>query len=179
MTILVTDACSLINFAASGDMDVLKAGLDVRTSRCTQAVDAELRKWVHNFPALRPLLDEGWLGEPIELNRAGDQTDVGRLRTALGGTRVEPTLHLGEAESIHAILTRSELAGAVLLTDDRDATRLARRRSLTTWDTTRFLADLHYSGDLEWEQAQQALLRMEQADRGVRMPASYHEFTQG
>ncbi|MGW3846877.1 hypothetical protein [Streptomyces fagopyri] len=179
MTILVTDACSLINFAASGDMDMLKASLEVRTSRCTQAVDGELRKWVHNFPALRPLLNEGWLGEPIELNRAGDQTDVGRLRTALGGTRAQPTLHLGEAESIHAMLTRDELSGAVLLTDDRDATRLANRRSLRTWDTTRLLADLHFNGDLEWEQAQQVLQRMDQADRGVRIPASYHEFTQG
>ncbi|MEV4043136.1 hypothetical protein [Streptomyces sp. NPDC049744] len=179
MTILVTDACSLINFAASGDMAVLKAGLEVRTPRCTQAVDAELRKWAPTFPALRPLLTEGWLGEPIELNRAADQKDVGRLRTALGGTRNEATLHLGEAESIHVMLTRDELSSSVLLTDDRDASRLARRRSLTAWDTTRLLADFHFSGDLEWEQAKQILLRMEQADRGVRIPANYQEFTQG
>ncbi|MDX3866460.1 hypothetical protein ACKI1J_17395 [Streptomyces scabiei] len=179
MTILVTDACSVINFAASGDMDVLKSGLSVRTPRCTQAVDAELRKWVHNFPGLRPLLDEGWLGEPIELTRVEDRTDVGRIRTALGGTRNEPTLHLGEAESIHAMLTRVELAGAVLLTDDRDASRMAGRRSLTFWDTTRLLADIHFSGDLEWDEAQQILQRMDQADRGVRIPASYQEFIQG
>ncbi|MGW1246908.1 hypothetical protein [Streptomyces sp. NPDC002535] len=179
MTILVTDACSLINFAASGDMDVLKAGLEVRTPRCTQAVDAELRKWVHSFPGLRPMLAEGWLGEPIELNRAQDQRDVGRLRTALGGTRSEPTLHLGEAESIHAMLTRTELSEAVLLTDDRDASRLAGRRSLRAWDTTRLLADFHFSGDLEWEEARQVLLRMVDADRGVRVPANYHEFIQG
>lgn len=179
MTILVTDACSLINFAASGDMDVLKAGLEVRTPRCTQAVDAELRKWARSFPDLQPMLDEGWLGEPIELNRTQDQEGVGRLRTALGGTRSEPTLHLGEAESIHAILTRTELSAAVLLTDDKDARRLAGRRSLSTWDTTRLLADIHFSGDLEWEQARQVLLRMEAADRGVRVPASYHEFIQG
>ncbi|MBZ6135466.1 MULTISPECIES: hypothetical protein [Streptomyces] len=179
MTILVTDACSVINFAASGDMELLKSGLAVRTSRCTQAVDAELRRWVHTFPALRPLLDEGWLGQPIELNRTEDQKNVGRLRTALGGTRNAPTLHLGEAESIHAMRTRDELAGAVLLTDDRDATRMARGKSLTTWDTTRLLADFHATGDLEWEEAQQVLQRMDGANRGVRIPASYHDFTQG
>ncbi|MFF9275032.1 hypothetical protein [Streptomyces griseosporeus] len=179
MTILVTDACSVINFAASGDMDVLESGLSVRTPRCTQAVHAELRKWVHNFPGLQRLLDESWLGEPIELNRVEDRKDVGRLRTALGGTRNEPTLHLGEAESIHAMLTRAELYGAVLLTDDRDASRLAGRRSLTAWDTTRLLADFHFSGDLEWEQARQVLARMEDAGRGVRVPATYQEFTQG
>ncbi|MGJ5826045.1 hypothetical protein [Streptomyces ossamyceticus] len=179
MTILITDACSVINFAASGDMELLKSGLAVRTPRCTQAVDAELRKWVHNFPALQPLLDEGWLGEPIELNRTEDQKNVGRLRTALGGTRNEPTLHLGEAESIHAMRTRVELTGAVLLTDDRDAARMAGRNSLTTWDTTRLLADFHASGDLEWDEAQQVLQRMDDANRGVRIPASYHDFTQG
>ncbi|MGW4997486.1 hypothetical protein ACWEP8_07425 [Streptomyces hydrogenans] len=179
MTILVTDACSLINFAASGDMGVLKAGLEVRTARCTQAVDAELRKWVPSFPGLRPLLDDGWLGEPIELTRREDHVGVRRLRTALGGTRSEPTLHLGEAESIHAILTRNDLVGAVLLTDDRDATRLAGQRSLTSWNTNRLLADFHFSGDLEWEQARAVLVRMEAADRGVRVPASYHEFING
>ncbi|MFJ3229785.1 hypothetical protein [Streptomyces sp. NPDC086787] len=179
MTILVTDACSVINFAASGDMELLKSGLLVRTPRCTQAVHAELCKWAHNFPGLRPLLDESWLGEPIELNRTQDQKDVGRLRTALGGTRNEPTLHLGEAESIHAMRTRDELAGAVLLTDDRDAARMANRSSLTTWDTTRLLAELHVSGDLEWDEAQQVLRRMEDENRGVRIPATYQEFTQG
>lgn len=179
MTILVTDSCSLINFAASGDMDVLKAGLLVRTPRCTQAVDAELRKWVHNYPGLRPLIDERWLGDPIELTRMEDRTEVGRLRTALGGTRGEPTLHLGEAESIHAMATRAELSGAVLLTDDTDATRQASRRHLVTWDTTRLLTDIHFSGDLEWDEARQILLRMETANRGVRVPANYLEFTQG
>ncbi|WP_328900881.1 hypothetical protein OHR86_13880 [Streptomyces sp. NBC_00441] len=179
MTILVTDACSLINFAASGDMDVLESGLVVRTARCTQAVDAELRKWVRSFPGLQRLLDEKWLGEPIELNRREDREGVGRLRTALGGTRNAPTLHLGEAESIHAMLTRAELATAALLTDDRDASRLAGHRNLMAWDTTRLLAEFHFSGDLEWDEAREILQRMERADRAVRIPASYHEFTQG
>lgn len=77
------------------------------------------------------------------------------------------------------MLTRAELSAAVLLTDDRDACRLAGRRNLTAWDTTRLLADFHFSGDLEWEEARQILLRMERADRAVRMPAGYHEFVQG
>lgn len=41
------------------DRGVLKAGLEVRTPRCTQAVDAELQKWAHSFPGLKPLLAEG------------------------------------------------------------------------------------------------------------------------
>lgn len=114
-------------------MGVLRVGLEVRTPRCTQAVHAELKKWVTSYPALIPLLTEGWLGDPIELNRTKDREGVRRLRTALGGTRTAPTLHLGEAESIHAMLTRGELSGSVLLTDDRDASRLASRRSLTAW----------------------------------------------
>ncbi|KOG33708.1 hypothetical protein AQJ84_28815 [Streptomyces resistomycificus] len=67
----------------------------------------------------------------------------------------------------------------MLLTDDRDASRMAGRKSLTSWDTTRLLADFHFSGDLEWEEARQALQRMDDAGRGVRIPASYQEFIQG
>ncbi|MBF9072518.1 hypothetical protein [Streptacidiphilus fuscans] len=179
MTIVVTDACSLINFAASDDMAVLKVGLEYRTPRCTQAVHAELLKHRHNFPKLKPLIDEEWLGEPIELNHAGDRDSIGRLRTALGGTRADQLLHLGEAESIHAIQTRTELSGGVLLTDDRDARRLAGQKNILVWDTTRLLAEIHIMGDLEWEEAQNILVRMDQAQRGVRIPANYQDFTNG
>ena len=179
MTIVVTDACSLINFAASDDMAVLKVGLDYRTPRCTQAVHAELLKHRHNFPKLAPLINDEWLGEPIELNQVGDRDGIKYLRTALGGTRADPKLHLGEAESIHAIQTRTDLAGGVLLTDDRDARRLAGLKNILVWDTTRLLAEIHLLGDLEWEEAQKILLRMEQAQRGVRIPANYHDFTNG
>ncbi|KIQ67067.1 hypothetical protein TR51_06725 [Kitasatospora griseola] len=176
MTILVTDACSMINFAASGDMAVLKTGLESRDPRCTQAVHAELVKWSSKFPNLRPMIEEAWLGEPIELVRSQDVAGVRRIRTALGGTRSDPTLHLGEAESIHAITTRSYLTGAVFLTDDREADDHARLKRVQTWDTRRLLAAFYSDGDITWADAQAILTRMYDADRGVRIPASLAEF---
>lgn len=166
----------MINFAASGDMAVLKAGLASRDPRCTQAVHAELVKWSPKFPALSPMIDEEWLGDPIELLRSQDVIGVRRIRTALGGTRSDPLLHLGEAESIHAITTRSELTGAVFLTDDREANDHANQKRVVTWDTRRLLAAFHSDGDITWLEAQAIMTRMYDAGRGVRIPASLAEF---
>ena len=124
------------------------------------------------MPGLRPLIEDRWLGEAIELDSASDLDEVDRLRTALGGTSARPLEHLGEAESICAILSRTQLKGAVLLTDDRDAAELAQFRGLVTWDTPRLLADAFHMGEVRHPAAYNILVRMRDAERGVRVPAN-------
>jgi hypothetical protein len=158
-------------------MDLLESGLGER-ARCTQAVAAEISAMSGRYTNLRNLVSDGWLGEPIELNEVHDREGVRRTRSALGGTSGSATEHLGEAESIHAMQTRSELRGAVLLTDDRGATHLAKARSLQVWDTTRLLADIHVNGDIEYSEAILVLNEMLLAGRSARIPASLKEFLQ-
>jgi predicted nucleic acid-binding protein len=175
VTIIVADTCALINFAAVDEMGLLQTALRER-ARWTQAVAQEIGRSVQYYPALKPLIDDRWLGEPIELSSDNDRLGVGRLRTALGGMPAEPLKHLGEAESIHSILSRSELAGAVLLTEDRDAKYLARMKQVQVWDTTTLLADAHAMGDVEWARASDVISRMDDEGRGVRVPANYQDF---
>lgn len=88
------------------------------------------------------------------------------------GTSGRPLQHLGEAESIQAILTRTRLRGAVLLTDDYDATRLAGSRQVTVWDTAALLADAFQRGEVARPEAYELLQRMRQVGRGVHVPAN-------
>jgi hypothetical protein len=138
-------------------------------------VEQETQRFVRTMPWLRPLIEDKWLGEAIELNSVPDQVEVDRLRTALGGTSAQPLQHLGEAESIRAILSRSQLHGAVLLTDDRDATELALFRGLTTWNTARLLADAFQMGEVRHPTAYEILVRMRAAERGVIVPTDCRE----
>lgn len=171
MTLLVADTCTLINFAAVQELDLLEATLRGR-SHWTQAVEQETHRFVHTMPVLRPLIEGKWLGEALELDSTSDHEEVERLRAALGGTSTRPLEHLGEAESIRAILSRSQLKGAVLLTDDRDAAELAQFRGLMTWDTPRLLADAFHMGEVRHPAAYNILVRMRAAERGVRVPAN-------
>jgi predicted nucleic acid-binding protein len=170
---IVADACSLMNFAAIARPDLAKIALRGR-GRCTEAVSHEIKQSVGYLPALGQLLDE--LGSPIKLSRQGDAAAVDRNRIALGGVSVGPLKHLGEAESIHAILSRPELAGATLLTDDHGAQHLAESRSIVVWDTTDLLLDARAMGDISWAEAREVLNQMRQKGRGVRVPASERDF---
>jgi predicted nucleic acid-binding protein len=172
VTIVIADACSLINFAEIRRMDLLRQCLPAQ-SRWTEAVAHEVGQSAQYLPDLRVLINEGWLGEPIQLNARGDVEAVQRIRTALGGVPENPLKHLGEAESIQVVVSRPELRQAVLLTDDREARHVARGRGVMTWDATRLLAS---PGDVSWPVGLAVLQQMRQCGRGVRIPASEAEF---
>lgn len=172
MTLIVADTCSLVNFAAVNRMDIVEATLR-RRAHWTQAVEFEVRCMAARYPSLKPLVDDRWLGEAVELDTDADYDEIGRIRTALGGTTSDPLQHLGEAESIRAIQSRTELSGAILLTDDVSAGDFARRKGLLVWDTCRLLEDAYAMADVGCPEAYEVLGRMRQANRGVRIPADH------
>jgi predicted nucleic acid-binding protein len=174
--ILVTDACSIMNFAAVDRMALLETLLRDR-ARYTQAVEGELRKYSNTaeFRLLKRLLDEGWLGEAIELDGRNDPREVEKIRAALGGVAAIPLQHMGEAESIRAILTRKELSEAIFLTDDGDAAYLADHRGITVKDTRWLLADAYAMGDVACPEPYDILKEMWAAGRNVSVPDSHKD----
>ena len=65
------DTCSLVNFAAVKRMDIVEATLQHR-ARWTQAVEHEVRCMSARYPSLKPLVDDRWLGEAVELDTDAD-----------------------------------------------------------------------------------------------------------
>ena len=143
--------------------------------RWTQAVQGEIRRWANTleFRKLSALLEGGWLGEAIELDSDEDLDAVEGIRMALGGIPSAPRQHLGEAESIRAIETRPELKGAILLTDDGDATYLATRRGITVKDTRWLISDAYSMGDIGCPEAYEVLKMMADAARPIKLPDSH------
>jgi hypothetical protein len=165
-----------MNFAAVDRMALLETLLRGR-ARCTQAVEGELRKYSNTveFRALKPLLDDSWLGDAIELDGRDDPVEVEKIRAALGGVAASPLQHMGEAESIRVILTRRELVGATFLTDDGDAAYLASYRGVTVKDTRWLLADACAMGDLACPEPYDILKEMWGAGRNVSVPDSHKD----
>ena len=174
--LMVADACSIMNFAAVDRMGLFQAVMRGR-GRWTQAVEGEIRRYASTpeFRWLSDLLDGGWLGAAIELDRDDDRTAVEDIRMALGGIPSKPLRHLGEAESIRAIQSRGELAGAFFLTDDGDAAYLARHRGITVVNTRWLMTDAYSVGDLACPEPYEILTTMRAAGRRIGLPASHIE----
>lgn len=172
--VLVADTCSIMNFAAIKRMPLLKAAIRGR-ARWTQAVHGEVRKYslTRNFVALKPALEESWFGEPIELDSQADYEAIDRIRAQLGGVRAEPLRHLGEAESIRAIESRSELEGAIFLTDDTEAARVAENHRITVKDTVWLMADACSMGDITCPEPYDVLVQMYDEGRNITLPNSH------
>ena len=171
MTLVVADTCSLVNFAVMGRVDLLEATLLGR-AHWTQAVEYEVRMMASGIQTLKLIVDGGWLGHAIELDTPQDRTAVTAFRAFLGGTSDRPLQHLGEAESIQAVLSRSHLRDAVLLTDDHDATLLANSKQVRVWNTAALLADAFQRGDIGHPAAYELLRSMRQVGRGVHVPSN-------
>jgi predicted nucleic acid-binding protein len=171
---LVVDTCTVINFAAINRIPLFNQAMRDR-GRCTQAVAEEIRRLSHRIPyqSARTALDSGCLGEPVELDTDRDRDAVEDIRAALGGVSSNPLKHLGEAESIHAIESRSDLREAIFLTDDRDATYLAGRRGIDVKDTAWLLSDSYAMGDIPCPEPWDLLIAMWEAERGVVLPAGH------
>jgi hypothetical protein len=171
---LIADACSIINFAAVNRMPLFELSVRGR-GRWTQAVAGEVRRLASRaeYRPARALLGGGCLGDPIELDRDEDRESVEDIRAALGGVASAPLKHLGEAESIHAIESRPDLAGAIFLTDDRDAAYLAAIRGIAVKNTTWLITDAYSMGDLQCPEPFNVLVEMWEAERGVALPSSH------
>lgn len=171
---MVVDACSIINFAAINRVPLFETAM--RGRGCwTEAVEGEVRMLSarHEYQSARGLLASGCLSDPLELDGYDDTEAVEDIRAALGGVSSAPLKHLGEAESIHVIETRPEFNGAIFLTDDRDATYLARRRGIDVRDTAWLVADAYSAGSMSCPEPFNVLVDMRMAARGVVVPAGH------
>ena len=168
------DACSIINFAAINRMPLFETAMRGR-GRWTQAVEGEVRRSSRGrqYQALRALLDDDYLGEAIELDSDEDRAAIQDIRAALGGVAAEPLKHLGEAETIRAIESRPDLGSAIFLTDDRDATYLARNRGIMVKDTVWLMADACSMGDMRCPEPYDVLQEMWEAERGIVLPSGH------
>ncbi|MEU6082984.1 hypothetical protein [Streptomyces sp. NPDC047108] len=129
------DNTVLCNFAAVSRLDVLEKILD-RRGRWTEAVAFEARRSVRHLPDLDGVFRDGWLGDPVEIERAGDVRRVEVIRRAVfGGHRSRPLQHLGEAQTCHVIEQWDAFQGSRWITDDREAYRYALRRGITAYQT--------------------------------------------
>lgn len=145
-TVLV-DTCTIVNFAAVDRLDLLEVALD------------GYGRWTETAS--------------FETNRAGDVEAIFQLRRQLGGTRRAPREHLGEAEAIHLIQCYPEYAGAVLLTDDRNAGDLAAKRGIQVWMSMTVLSHAYMQGHIGCPAAHELLRDMAAAGRGPYVPADH------
>ena len=169
---LFPDNTVLCNFAAVDSLDLLASVLRGR-GRWTEAVAYEAGRSAQVLPALASLVAGPALGEPIEITAEADIQQVERIRRAVfGGTDDEPLRHLGEAQTCHVIKTWPELAGSWWISDDREALRYARFRGITTRETIDLVAMAVADGEISPSDGYALMLRMADAGRYLRLPAS-------
>ena len=92
------DNTVLCNFAAVSRLDLLKDWLRGRGRWCEAvAFEARLSAAVH--PALAGIVNDGWLGAPVELDHDAAITVDRIRRVVFGGDSTQPLKHLGEAQT--------------------------------------------------------------------------------
>jgi hypothetical protein len=172
---LFPDNTVLCNFAAVGRLDLLRSVLGGR-GRWTEALAAEASKSARVLSALHGLLDQGWLGEPIEITNESDIRKIERIRRAVfGGTDNKPLRHLGEAQTCYVIKNWTEFAGSWWISDDRDALRYAKFQRITTRETIDIVSTAVVNGDINARDAFDLMNRMADSDRALRLPKSAEE----
>mgnify|MGYP000924467291 CR=1 FL=1 len=141
MTRLVfPDNTVLINLAYINAIHLIR----LRNTQATwcASVAQECRK-SSRTPGLEALEDAPcFLGKPLYPDGA-EHSDIRIIRQDMAVPGDPITAHLGEAETI-AIITRRRI-NAVFVTDDREATRVARAHGITvasTWDILRLAVRL-------------------------------------
>lgn len=165
---LFPDNTVLCNFGTVSRLDLLRKVLDGR-GRWTEAVAEEARRSAAYVRGLDRLHDEGWLGEPIELCTEAEIALADRLRRAVfGGLPSEPLRHLGEAETLALIQSREEFAGAVWITDDREAGEYAITRGIPVKDTVTLMREAVVSGLIHCTEGHRLLLAMVASGQHIR-----------
>ncbi|MGW7466020.1 hypothetical protein ACWGJT_15280 [Streptomyces xantholiticus] len=111
---------------------------------------------------------DGWPGETIELSTDAEIALADLLRRAVfGGTASEPLRHLGEAETLAVVQTRREFAGAVRITDDRDAGEYATTHGIPVKNTVSLMREAAESGLIPCTEAHRLLLAMVAGGRHI------------
>lgn len=168
----VVDTCTLVNFAVVDRMDLIRGA--VLGGRWVTAVEREVRRSAQNVSGLDYAACQVWLGDSIDVDDPGAIEVIENLRLALGGARREPLKHLGEAQSIHAILTRPDLAAAIFVTDDLSGADLARRNNITVWTTQDIVRRCYRIGLIGCPDAYDLLSEMRHGHRrGVQVPRDH------
>jgi predicted nucleic acid-binding protein len=165
---LFPDNTVLCNFGSVRRLDLLRKVLD-GCGRWTEAVAEEARRSAAYVRDLAQLPAEGWLGEPIELCTDAEIALADRLRRAVfGGAPTEPLRHLGEAETLALIQTREEFAGAVWITDDRDAGEYATARGIPVKTSVTVMREAVVAGHIHCIEGHRLLLDMVAGGRHLR-----------
>jgi hypothetical protein len=172
---LFPDNTVLCDFAAVDRLDLLRSILNER-GRWTEAIAYEAGRSARHLPALAALIQNGWLGEPIEIIEDTDIQRIERIRRVVfGGTDDRPLQHLGEAQSCYVILNWAAFAGSWWITNDRDALRYARFQGITTRETVDLMSIAVANGDITPSAAFELMTRMIDAGRHLRLPRSAAE----
>jgi predicted nucleic acid-binding protein len=173
--VVVADTCSFRNFAAVRRLDLLDDMFGARI-RCAEAVRQEILEQSLTAPELVSVLASPWLKTPITFDDQLDIAAIERLRrTELGGRARLPRQHLGEAQSLNALITMPSLAGAILLTDDAAAVDYARHKGLSVIDSADVMSEAYERDLVGCPEAYDVLLAMRVAQRGVRVPTTHFE----
>ncbi|HEY5853321.1 MAG TPA: hypothetical protein VIW24_04490 [Aldersonia sp.] len=173
MTVFVfPDNTVLCNFASVNRIDLLREAVGLR-ARWTEAVAREALASAHWLPALGPVPEEGWLGDPIAITKPSEIVRVQRIRRAVfGGTAERPLQHPGESETYFVLRYWQIFAKSVWITDDREALLLGRKQQITTLETLDLVRQVVADGAMAARDAFDLMMKMADAGRGLRLPAS-------
>ncbi|MFF3073428.1 hypothetical protein ACFVSN_37200 [Kitasatospora sp. NPDC057904] len=173
-TFCFPDTTVICNYGSVGRIDLLEIYLE-RRGRWVESV------WRETHDATRMVFElrrmkvqdlEHFLGPPIEIADAAAVEDirVGRL----GASPDEPRKNLGEAQTLHLLMTDPDFKGAIWISDDRHSTSFATRRGITTVDTTGVMESLCASRYLSAQAGYNLLRQMVDGGNNVRLPSSPH-----
>lgn len=136
------DNTVLINFAIVGRLDLLKTYAS-RNTRVVEAVAREIQQSAAFVTELSEIDLPEWFGEAIRIEDAAGIASVESMRTArFGGEKTRPTQHLGESQTIYVVTAVPAFADSIMLTDDRDAYRVARKLGVVVRHTVEVLTEL-------------------------------------
>ncbi|MFD9705359.1 hypothetical protein [Lentzea sp. NPDC059081] len=136
---LVLDTMCLSHFALIERLDVLGDLLSSRACWTTAIVKEEINRGTENYPLLRNALDLPWL-QVKALDEIREILLFAKWSRAIGTTDRDH----GEA----SVFAASELLDGIALTDDRQATKVARVNGLEVHGTIWLLAQLCRDGKL-------------------------------
>lgn len=172
--LLFPDNTVLINFAMINRMDLLEKLVNGNGRWCA-TVASECERSARQ-PGLEAMSQAHQIfGPPWYPQTGAERLDVELMRLDLAKPGDTPFQHLGEAETL-AIMTRRSVSG-YFVTDDGDATRLARKHAVkvvSTWDLMRLAHRCKFvDPDVLWGYVQTLRTRRRGSPKGVLDRASF------
>lgn len=165
------DNTVLVNFAILRRIDLLETLLMGKGRWCA-SVSFECAK-SSKLPELELLGGvRSFLGDPIHPSPT-EILSAKVLRDSVAGPGDRTTDHLGEAETVAILTTRQEFSGAIFVSDDKDAKRLAGSHGIKVADTWSLL-DLALRSSYINEVTHSAFLHTLRAKGRQRPAAALH-----